>query len=163
MLNWDNYTFLSEKYLRVQVSMYVISPDEVEDIRQSVFLHILQNRALVVSLPPPELDGFIDRAVGRYGKRWKRYRKRFKPMEDEQVPTVNETRQGELSEYGLAILRIDIAAILQYMTSRQVTICQYLMAGKVLDQIQKMIRCSQVTLTEELDQIRQRFTAFDYC
>jgi hypothetical protein len=135
----------------------------MEDIRQSVFLHILQNRALVVSLPPVELDGFIDRAVGRYGKRWKRYRRRFKPMEDGQVPTVNEIRQGELSEYGFTILRLDIAAILQYLTSRQVAICRHLMAGKVLEQIRKMIRCSQVTLTEELDQIRQLLTAFDYC
>jgi len=124
MLNWKEYAFLSEKYLRVQERMYFISPEELEDIRQNVFLHILHNRALVVSLPPVALDGFINRAVGRYGKRWNRYCKRFKLMEEEQVPTTNETRQGELSEYGFVILKLDIAGILEYLTSRQIAICQ---------------------------------------
>ena len=163
MLNWKEYAFLSEKYLRVQERMYFISPEELEDIRQNVFLHILQNRALVVSLPPLALDGFIERAVGRYGKRWNRYCKRFKLMEEEQVPTTNETRQGELSEYGFVILKLDIAGILEYLTSRQVAICRCFMDGKTPRQIQKMVRCSQVTMTSELDQIRQRFLAFDYC
>jgi hypothetical protein len=46
MLNWKEYAFISEKYLRVQERMYFISPEELEDIRKNVFLHILQNRAL---------------------------------------------------------------------------------------------------------------------
>jgi len=84
-------------------------------------------------------------------------------MEDEQTPTVNETRQGEFSENGFATLKLDIATILEKLTARQRVICQCLIHDKLPRQIQKLVQCSQTTLAVELDKIRQRFVTFDYC
>jgi DNA-directed RNA polymerase specialized sigma24 family protein len=97
-----------ERLLRVRA--HRISPNDLEDIRQNVFLHIIQNRTLVVSLPPVALDAFIDRSVARYAKHWKRYHKRFKPLEAEHEPLVNE---GERNESGLVTLRLDMATVLR--------------------------------------------------
>ena len=162
MINWEKYADLSDRFLRVQAKVQKISPDDFEDIRQSVFLHILICQVTVAALAQEELEQFIDQLVARYTKRWKRYRKRFKAMEDEQVPTVNETRYGELNESGLVILRLDVAAILQYMTARQVAICHCLMGGQTPRRVQAEIKCSSRAMTTELDQIRQHFLLFDY-
>jgi hypothetical protein len=140
-----------------------IKPNDVEDIRQNIVLHILKHQKAVATLSPTKLNNFIDQAVAKYAKRWKRYRLRFKPMEDDQVPTVNDTRQGELSEYGFTTLKCDVATILEKLTTRQRIICQCLIHDKLPHQIQKMVQCSPSTLTLELDKIRHRFLTFDYC
>jgi FixJ family two-component response regulator len=84
-------------------------------------------------------------------------------MEDDQVPTVNETLQGEFSENGFTTLKLDVATILENLTLRQRVICQHLIHDKMPRQIQKLVQCSQSTLATELDKIRRRFRAFDYC
>lgn len=163
MLNWEKYVSLSKRYLRFQALLHSISPVDVEDIRQNVFLHILRHRASVVAMSAAELENFIDRTVSKCTKRWKRYQVRFRPMEDDQTPTVNEMRQGELNELGLAILKLDVAAILDQMTARQQSICQCLIDDKTPRRIMGIVKCSPVTMKTELEQIRRQFFALDYC
>ena len=163
MLNWEKYISLAKRYLRVQAMINGISPNDVEDIRQNIVLHILKHQKSLAGLSKPQLTDAIDRIVARYTKRWKRYRTRYLSMEDEQTPTVNEVRQGEFSENGFSVFKLDIASILEKMTPRQRAICQCLIHDKMPRQIQRLVQCSQTTLELELDKIRQRFRAFDYC
>jgi len=163
MSNWERCTDLSEQFLQVQARVHSIPPNDVEDIRQNIVLHILRHQASVTVMSTAELEDFIDRIVSKYTKRWKRYRKKFKSTEDDYVPTVNETRQGELSELGLTILKLDVAAILERLTSRQQTICQCLIDDKTPRRIVWIVKCSQATMKTERDKIRQRFQECDYC
>jgi DNA-binding NarL/FixJ family response regulator len=163
MSNWEQYTFISERFLRVQSKVNNISPDDFEDMLQSIFLHLVVYQVSVEALSQEELEKFISQSVARYVKRWKRYRKKFKPLEDEFVPMVNATRNGELNESGFVILQLDIAAILKYLTARQVVICQCLMEGQTPRRIRRVVNCSHATMTKELSQIRQQLILFDYC
>ena len=163
MLNWANLFPLTNKYLRVEAMIYDISTIDVEDIRQNVFLHILKHRSSVAELATAELKDFIDLAVAKESKRWKRYRLRFKSMEDEQMPTVNETRQGEFGEAGCVNLKLDIEEILQLLTARQIVICRHLMAGATPRRVRRIFKYSPATMTTELDEIRQWLLLFDCC
>ena len=163
MQTWEKYTALANRYLRVQTLINDIPPVDVEDIRQNIVLHILTYQQSMAALSKQQLTDFIDRAVEQSTKSWKRYRTRYLPMEDELMPTVNEIRQGELNENGFATLKLDVAAILEKLTTRQRVICQCLMNDNQPRQIQKMTRCSLSTLTLELDQIRHRFRRFESC
>ena len=163
MLNWKKYTALANRYLRLHVLVNDIPPVDVEDIRQNIVLHILKHQKSMAALSKQQLSVFIDRAVAKCTRSWKRYRSRYLPMEDEQTPTVNETRQGELNENGFVTLKLDVAAILEKLTPRQRDICLNLSYDKMPYQIQKQAQCSLTTLELELDKIRQRFRKFDYC
>jgi len=162
MLNWEKYFSLAHKYLRLQALIHSISPIDVEDIRQNVFLCILKHRAAIATMSATELEDFFDRTVSKCVKQWKRYRVRFKSMENEQVPTVNEVRQGEFNELGLAIFKLDVATILEKMTSRQQSICRCLIDDKTPRRIMWIVKCSQITMKTELESIRQQFCVFDY-
>ena len=163
MQNWEKYTAIANRYLRLHVMINDIPPVDVEDIRQNIVLHILTHQQSMAALSKQQLTDTIDRIVERYTKSWKRYRTRYLPMEDEQTPTVNEIRQGEFNENGYALLKLDVATILEKLTPRQRVICQHLIHDKLPRQIKKLVRCSQTTLELELDKIRQRFRNFDYC
>ena len=159
MSSWETYTDISNRCLLVRAKVHKMPPDDLADIRQNIILHLWVCRASVAALAQEELERFIGQLAARYTKRWKRYRKKYKPMGAEHVPIVNE---GELNETEFTVLRLDVAAILRYLTSRQVAICRCLMDGQTPRQIRWIVKCSQETMRTELDQIRQCFLLFDY-
>jgi hypothetical protein len=163
MLNWEKYAVLANRFLRLHVLINDIPRVDIEDIRQNIVLHILKHQKSVAVLSRQQLADFIDQAVEQSTKRWKRYRSRYLSMEDEQTPTVNETRQGEFNENGFVLFKLDVATILAKLTPRQRVICHNLIHDKLPYQIQQQVQCSLTTLELELDKIRRRFRKFDYC
>ncbi len=157
MLDWAILYNLAEKHLRIVAVIQNVPAYDLDDIRQSVFLKILLCRVRVAQMGKEEHDTFIDKCVERYAKRRKRYRLRNRSLEDELTPTVNEIRQGEIGELGYVAIRIDVSDILQSLTERQRDICRHLMDDKSPRRIQKILKCSQSTMTEEMTGLRQRF------
>ncbi len=161
MLDWAKLFSLSDKYLLEQELVNGIPPNDLDDIRQNIFVRILKERTRVASLSSKELEKFIDRAVGRYAKRWKRYRNRFKPMEDAMTPVVNDTRTGELREQDYAILKMDMAVIMQSFTPEQRDLCQMLLMNTIRRSRERGGMSRRVA-ESELQRIREKFQLAGY-
>jgi RNA polymerase sigma factor (sigma-70 family) len=150
----------------------LISPEELDDIRQELVGALMKNsarfdpkrsskRTFLCAVIQKQLRHILSQRKNDVEKCGQPVKSLETMLESEQ-PVYNDARQGELSETDRIDLQLDVQSVVELFTSRQRKICRLLMENQTPQRIAANLGLEEKILKRDLDQIREAFIDAGY-